>query len=204
MTAAPLTNLSDESLMERLKEQDHRAFSILVERHSHKFYAASYRMVQSQQDAEDITQEAFLKIWDRPQLWKGDKGAKFTTWFYRIVMNMSLDFIRKGGKARVMDIDDILIAGTENQEKELVQKQEQKLLSQALHSLPEKQLMALNLCVYEGASNREAAEIMDVGVKALESLLMRGRENLKSYIAQNDVPERKQEMKIGKDKKYVH
>ena len=50
------------------------------------FYAASYRMVMNKEEAEDVVQEAFLKLWDRPTIWKRDKNAKFTTWFYKIVM----------------------------------------------------------------------------------------------------------------------
>jgi RNA polymerase sigma-70 factor (ECF subfamily) len=86
---------TDESLVRRLIQRDNQAFSILVRRHSDLFYRAAYKVVMNKEDAEDIVQNAFLKIWDRPKLWKDGKGAAFKTWFYKIVMNSCIDFKRK-------------------------------------------------------------------------------------------------------------
>lgn len=190
--AETLEKLSDESLMERVREHDHRAFSLLVERRSEMFYAAAYRMVMNKEEAEDIVQDAFLKIWDKPKIWKPGKGAKFTTWFYRIVMNMALDQLQKT-KNNVPDLVEKMVSDSPSQEKEMQLDQEQKALDEALKKLPEKQLMALNLCFYEEMSNKEAADVMGVSVKALESLLMRAKAGIKDnlyregILAQGDV-----------------
>lgn len=180
--AEALEKLDDESLMERVKAHDHRAFSVLVERRNEMFYAAAYRMVMNKEEAEDIVQEAFLKIWDKPKIWKSGKGAKFTTWFYRIVMNLAVDHIRKSSKKTGIENPDEIKSGERRQDEDLIKSEEQMALDAALKTLPEKQLMALNLCFYEGVSNKEAAEIMKINVKALESLLMRAKAGIKNYL----------------------
>lgn len=185
--ADALEKMSDESLMEHVQTHDHQAFSVLVERRSNMFYVAAYRMVMNREMAEDIVQEAFLKIWDKPTIWKAGKGAKFTTWFYRIVMNMSVDVIRKEDRNISGDLTDDLVSSDISQEQQMADLQEQQALNQALKSLPEKQLMALNLCFYEELSNKEAAEIMGVSVKALESLLMRAKAGIKNFLYREGV-----------------
>ena len=172
--------------MERIKKNDHRAFSVLVERRTDMFYAAAFRMVMNKSDAEDVVQEAFLKIWGKPNLWKSSKGAKFTTWFYRIVMNLSIDKMRKLSKENKVELDDDVSSNVFSQEKKLLIDEEQQALQTAMKALPDKQLMALNLCFYEELSNKEAASIMKVGVKALESLLMRAKANLKNELMQTN------------------
>ena len=167
--------------MARVKKHDHQAFSILVERHSERFYYSSYRIVMNRQEAEDIVQDAFLKLWDKPKIWKSDKGAKFTSWFYRIVMNLSVDRYRKYKK--MVDIgEEQDVPVNDTQFEELKNMQEQQVINDALKTLPEKQLLALNLCFYEEMSRKDAAAMMKVSIKALESLLMRGKAKLKDEL----------------------
>ncbi len=175
-----LQNLDDESLMGHVKQHDHQAFSILVERHSEKFYASSYRIVTNKQEAEDVVQDAFLKLWDRPEMWKAGHSAKFTSWFYKIVMNMSLDRYRKFKNIQALGDKEQYLKTAAEQHNSLQKDDEQVALDQALKVLPEKQLQALNLCFYEEMSRKEAATIMNVSVKALESLLMRAKEGLRN------------------------
>lgn len=182
-----LYSLSDESLMEYVKKHDHQAFSILVERHSNKFYASSYRIVMNNQEAEDIVQEAFLKLWDKPEMWKNNKGAKFTSWFYKIVMNMSLDRYRKLKPLHYIHDDMDSFETPPEQYDKLQKDDEQKELDIALKNLPENQLLALNLCFYEEMTNKEAAETMNVSVKALESLLMRAKQGLKDQLIRQGI-----------------
>lgn len=178
--AEDFQNLSDESLMECVKEHNHQAFSMLVERHAERFYACSYRIVMNREEAEDIVQDAFLKLWDNPHIWKTGKGAKFTSWFYKIVMNLSLDKYRKIKKVQNIDPENMMLETPATQEDGLQKTDEQEGLDKALKTLPEKQFMALNLCFYEQKSRKEAAKLMKVSLKALESLLMRAKQGLKN------------------------
>ncbi|MCB1592827.1 MAG: sigma-70 family RNA polymerase sigma factor [Alphaproteobacteria bacterium] len=173
-------NLSDESLMARISDGDHEAFAQLVNRHSRMFYAAAFRMCGQQEEAEDIVQEAFVKLWKKPQSWNPDAGAKFTTWFYRVVTNQARDHLRK--RKPQTEIPDTLGDGQPGALEALEERRLQESLEGAIQNLPERQKEALNLCFYEGFSNKEAAEILGVGVKALESLLMRAKAALRDEL----------------------
>jgi len=176
-------NLDDESLICQIQEGSHDAFSALVNRHSNRFYRMAYRLVFSKDDAEDIVQEAFLKLWDRPYLWNPGKGAKFTTWFYRVVINLSLDHRKK---KKLMRLPEDIEFADENPDAEVLLDvhQKQAVLERFIQDLPERQQLAVNLCFYEGLSNNEAAQIIGVKVKALQSLVMRAKKTLKHNVKQ--------------------
>lgn len=183
--------LNDESLMDRICAGDHEAFACLVRRHTRMFFAAAYRMCGHKQEAEDIVQEAFVKLWKNPQSWDPKAGAKFTTWFYRVVTNLALDHMRK--KRPQTEVPDTMSDGRPDALDNLSETQLQARLEGAIQTLPERQRAALNLCFYEGLSNKEAAEILGVGVKALESLLMRAKAALRDELGRQgyDVLEKK-------------
>ncbi len=172
---------NDEALLAAIKEGSHAAFALLVERHSSRFYAVAYRFVHQRESAEDIVQEAFLKLWQSPDIWQSEKGAKFTTWFYRIVTNLCLDMRKR--KSPLSIEDDMEFADTRAlQDEALVQAREQAQLEKAIAALPERQRTALNLCFTQGVSNQEAADIMHINLKALQSLVMRAKTTLKETL----------------------
>lgn len=181
------TDDNDESLMRMIRQGSHQAFAILVRRHTDRFYAAAFRMTGRAAEAEDMVQDAFLKIWQKPDLWKDDKGAKFTTWFYRILVNQNIDRMRKGQK---MAADNSVLPFVADQrsgpEEETAMNEEQRQIETAIAALPERQRTALNLCFYEGLSNADAAGVMGVKIKALESLLIRAKTGLRDYMKRND------------------
>ena len=176
-----LLHPDDESLICRIQEGSHEAFAALVDRHSNRFYRIAYRLVSSRDDAEDIVQEAFLKLWDRPNLWDPGKRTKFTTWFYRVVVNLCLD-LRK--KKKLINLPEDIAFADENPGPDVLfdMHQKQAVLERFIHELPERQQLAVNLCFYEGLSNKEAAQIMGVKVKALQSLVMRAKTTLRSNV----------------------
>lgn len=177
-----LQEVSDESLMLRVRNGEHEAFSILVKRHTKMFYAAAYRMCSNSDEAEDIVQDAFLKLWNNPAMWDSERGAKFTTWFYRVVTNQAVDALRKKKKTTGGDAFEFIADNRASQQETMEQDQQQATLEGAIQSLPERQKMALNLCFYEGLSNKEAADIIGVGLKGLESLLMRAKAGLRDEL----------------------
>lgn len=174
---------TDESLMLLIKQGNHQAFAILVRRHTDRFYAGAFRMCGNRSEAEDMIQDAFLKIWNKPDLWKEDKGARFTTWFYRILLNQNTDRLRKTKKSTSDETVLSFIADSrETPEGQALQNDEERQIEAALAALPERQKTALNLCFYEGLSNADAADAMGVKVKALESLLMRAKAGVRDYL----------------------
>lgn len=187
---------SDESLLIRMIEnkQAHAAFSTLVDRYHKRFYGAAYHLLGSKQEAEDIVQDSFLKLWRKPQIWKSGKNAKFSTWFYQIILNECRMFWRKRKNSGMSSFKDdahfekVIQNASQNEHlgaEELLAKQDrQQRLEQAIQSLPNRQKEALTLCFYEALSNKEAADVMNIQVKALESLLMRGKKQLKGLLKQ--------------------
>lgn len=159
--------------MEMLSRRDGEAFSILVKRHSTYFYRVAYRVVLEKETAEDITQKAFMKIWEKPDLWKGgekNNGAKFKTWFYRVVVNLAID-----DKRRLKPVELDFDVEEESEKKDFF---EQEQLQKALKSIPERQRAAIMLVYFDEIKQAEAAKTLGIGVKALESLLSRGKKKL--------------------------
>ena len=169
----------DHELLARIQAGSHDAFAALVQRHTERFYRLAYRYVQNRDEAEDIVQDAFLKLWEDPGKWQPERNSKFTTWFYRVVVNLCLDWQKK---KRPLALDDEVSQpkGESALDIAAMQRQEQKMLEQEIAVLPERQRTALTLCFAEGLSNQEAAEVIGVRLKALQSLIMRAKATLKA------------------------
>jgi len=181
----PWPEKEDRELLALVQEGSHPAFAELVQRHTGRYYRLAFRYLQNREAAEDVVQDAFLKLWEDPQKWQAEKNTKFTTWFYRVVVNLCLDW-RKRKRPVELNEDMPLIDERETADQAMLRWEEQKVLEQEIAALPERQRTALNLCFDEGVSNQEAADIMGVNLKALQSLLMRAKttlkERMKSYL----------------------
>ena len=174
----------DARLLARVCAGDQPAFATLVRRHSDRFYRLAYRFTASRPEAEDIVQAAFVRLWERPGMWQAEKKASFTTWFYRVVTNLCLDHRKKKRPLQLID-DSWIVDERQTHEEALLQHEKQQRLEAQIAALPERQRVALNLCFYEGLSNKEAAEVMGVQLKALQSLLMRAKMTLKERLQEN-------------------
>jgi RNA polymerase sigma-70 factor, ECF subfamily len=176
--AAGWPDKDDQELLALIQDGSHRAFAELVERHTERFYRLAYRYVQNRETAEDLVQDAFLGLWENPASWRPDRNSKFTTWFYRVVVNLCLDWQKKK-RPMLLDEDLPLVDEREPVDEAMIRIQEQRLLEKEIAALPERQRTALNLCFDEGLTNQEAAESMGVNLKALQSLIMRAKTTLK-------------------------
>lgn len=167
--------------MAQVQAGDHQAFSAIVRRHTQKFFNLAFRSLHNEADAQDIVQACFLKLWKNPKMYSPDKNAKFTTWFYRVVLNACEDLRRKNKVRAYQDIDEMAdIYGAEgSQETDMVVNEENIALEKAISDLPDRQKDALNLVVYQEMKQKDAAETMGLGVKALESLLSRAKKTLR-------------------------
>jgi len=168
----------DESLLRGVRAGDHGAFALLVERYADLAYRVAYRQLGNREDAEDAVQAVLLKLWERPDAWDERRGTKFTTWLYRVIVNRCLDERTRRKPAPLADDFEITDARP-GQDEQFDQQQRLTLIDRYIGELPERQRAALNLCFYVGLSNREAADVMRVNLKALQSLLMRAKAALK-------------------------
>jgi RNA polymerase sigma-70 factor, ECF subfamily len=169
---------SDAQLLSLLQGGSRAAFAALVQRHTERFYALAYRYLQSRHAAEDVVQDAFLKLWENPGRWRAERGAQFTTWFHRVVVNLCLDRQKRRWPLPLGDAPPPADP-RERQDAAVMRAQEQELLEREIAALPERQRTALNLCFDESLSNQQAAELMGLSLKALQSLLMRAKTTLK-------------------------
>ena len=179
--AAPVdvTGEDDAALMQKIACGDNRAFEKLVRRHLPRSARMASRVTGSAAEAEDAVQEAFIRVWKHAAEWEapGTAGAQFSTWFYRIVLNLCIDHKRKRIFTPLEEIsepDD----GRDNAETGLQRHELSERVRGAIDTLPDRQRAAFVLCFYEERSNKEAAALLGISIKALESLLVRARKAL--------------------------
>jgi RNA polymerase sigma-70 factor (ECF subfamily) len=170
---------NDAELMQRTATGDVRAFDALVRRHLPRAIRMARHILGSSSDAEDIAQESFLRIWKHAADWRSaeEAGALFTTWLYRVVLNLCIDLKRKRTFSSLDDVPEPVDARG-NAETNLHRRQQSERVRRAIGALPERQRAAFVLCFYEERSNKEAADILGVSLKAVESLLVRARKQL--------------------------
>lgn len=169
---------SDEALLAAIVGGDRPAFAVLVERHHHRLYRIAYRHVFEQQSAEDIVQDCFLMLWQKPSSFDPDRGTRFFAWMARVVINRARDYGRRRQDAPLPE-DDVSDGSTEDREERLAVSD---AVAKALKGLPERQREVINLCFYEEMPRQEAAEVMEISLKALESLLVRAKKTLHNLL----------------------
>lgn len=162
---------------------DRAAYQTLVRQHLRSISHYAFRLLGNEKDTEDITQEVFLRLWTNAQKWAPAK-SKLTTWLHRIAHNLCIDYLRKQGRVQTRgtfdeDADDSL---TLSDESAAGTSDDLQLIRGAISTLPENQRSALSLCHYQGFSNKEAAAIMNISVKALESTIARAKRSLREKL----------------------
>lgn len=177
--------MSSEVLASQASAGDEAALATLIERHSRYFYHLGYRLLSNEQEAEDVVQEAYIKLWTGKAKWELGKGAKFVTWFHRIVHNACIDRMRRAS-SKVLSLSPVmesqLQAKDQAADDRIEEEQQANSVKEALERLPERQRTALMYVYYSDLKQKEIAEMMEVSLKALESLLARGKANLRNVI----------------------
>ena len=184
LTPSQDTSADDNVLMQAVAKGDRQAFGLLMHRHLAPTVRLATRMIGHETGAEDAAQEAFIRVWKHAPRWEDTetRGAKFTTWLYKILLNIVIDEKRKRNFSSIDDIPEP-VDDKKNSEAHMIQQEKSKRVLSAVDDLPERQRMAFLLCFLEGYSNKEAADILGVGIKGLESLLVRARKTLRDTLA---------------------
>nr|WP_281501680.1 sigma-70 family RNA polymerase sigma factor [Kordiimonas laminariae] len=172
---------TDESLMVQVAEGNKGAFRQLTLRHGMRYRALAYRFLGDMARAEDLVQDAFVKLWTNADSFNAGK-AKFTTWFHRVVVNRCLDEKRKKTIEQLPENFD-QVDQTASVEVLLEKDAVGKRLSRALDALSERQQTAVKLSYFDELSNQEAADVMGLKLKAFESLLVRSRTKMRQVLA---------------------
>ena len=171
----------DAELLQAIAGGDRAAFDRLSRRHLDRAYGVALRMTGSRADAQDVVQDVFLRLWQRPDAWRPGQ-AQFSTWLYRVVVNRCLDLKRR---PRGTDLDSVEEPQDPdaNAEDSLLTAERNRALDGAVNQLPERQKAAIVLTYTAGLRNAEAASAMEISVKAFEALLVRAKRELRDYLA---------------------
>lgn len=175
--------------LELVAQGDQQAYRQLMNRHLRGVHAFAYRMLGSRAEAEEVSQECFLRLWKHAGRYVA--RAKPSTWLYRIAHNLAVDRLRRRREGSAPE--GLEEAATSERQSALVHdRQVARAVELALQNLPERQRAAIGLVHYQGLSNAEAAEVLGVGVRALESLLARARRQLKEQLAELATSDRRE------------
>jgi len=176
-----MEELTDEQLVERVRQGQSDAYRTLVERHKSYIYTVVYRMVEHRETAEDLTQDVFVKLFRSLAYFRGD--AKFTTWLYRMTVNLVTDY-RRSQKRKPYEVLLDKVKGwfaepREQPEAAALLKDDQQRMQAALAALPDKYRLILYLYHYRQLSYQEISAAAGLPVKTVETRLYRGKALLK-------------------------
>jgi len=187
---------SDVQLMLDVKAGDEQSFGLLLQRYRTPLVNFLYRMVRSREQAEDLAQEVFIRVYRAREEYV--PSAKFTTWLFRIATNLALNSLRDHRHEKLeISMDAPVIADAEDGdekpfevadkhptiEQKLVEEDRKKMIRRAIEKLPEKQRAAVLLHKYQELDYSEIAKILSVSESALKSLLFRAYESLRIELA---------------------
>ncbi len=171
-----MNDSSDEDLLTLYASGDQSAARELMLRHAPRVLALANRLLRDTAEAEDVTQEAMLRLWKIAPDWRTGE-AKISTWLYRVASNLCTDRLRKRrgvGLDQAPEIAD----ETPSVETVLMNADRGQALRIAIDKLPERQKLAIDLRHFQELSNPEIGEILETSVEAVESLLSRARRSL--------------------------
>ncbi|MGR3616542.1 MAG: RNA polymerase sigma factor [Paracoccaceae bacterium] len=175
---------SDDALLVLFANGDRAAARALTDRLSPRVFAIAMRVLGNRAEAEDVTQDAMMKLWRIAPVWQQGQ-AKVSTWLYRVVMNLCLD-IKRRGRGGSVGLDQIPepVDPAQSAADRLQDTARWDALQAALMTLPERQRQAVVLRHIEELSNPEIAEVMDISVEAVESLTARGKRSLAAALTE--------------------
>ncbi len=183
--------MSEEKLVNELKDGSDNAFQKLVEKYQNMVVNTCFRFVLNKEDAEDIAQDVFIKIHKSISGFR-DK-SQLSTWIYRISITKSLDFIRrKKRKKRIGDfigifginsqVEQIAAPQSANPDKCFEENERLRIIHQAINTLPDSQKVAFTLSKLDGMNYKEIAKIMETTLSSVESLIHRAKKNLQKKL----------------------
>lgn len=182
----------DWELMQLTADGDTTAFKQLVEKYQKAVMSLAYRFLGTREEAEDAAQEVFLRVYNAAKKYKPE--AQFATWLFRIATNVCLNELRHRKRVQEVSLEpshensergsgmDVPAPASMRPDTHLEQKERRRIIQESLEVLPPNQRMAVVLKRFEGLSYQEIAEVLNVSVSAVESLLFRAKQTLKKKL----------------------
>lgn len=179
-----LADVSDETLLVLYANGDAEASRLLTARLAPRIFGYALRLLSDRAEAEDVTQETMLRLWQIAPKWRTGE-AQVSTWAYRVVTNLCTDLRRARMRRPAVTLDDApeVADGTKSALARIIEGDRMTALQTALSQLPDRQRQAVVLRHIEGMTNPQIAQIMEIGVEAVESLTARGKRTLAALLA---------------------
>jgi len=182
----------DFQLLAKFKKGDQHAFELLVRKYKMAVFNTIYSIIGNAQEADDIAQEVFLKVYTKVGSFKGK--SSFSTWLYRVTVNRCVDELRKRNNKIIsyetefdeeekLRLRDILAGKEGNITEGLIKEELEVIVQKAMNSLPEKDRVILTLKEIEGLSYNEISKIMKISLDKVKIWLFRARQKLKEKLA---------------------
>jgi len=181
--------LADEELISLVGAGDAEAFALLYDRHSRAAYSLAYRMMGDKQAAEDLLQDASLKVWRGARSYRADRGS-VRTWILSIVHNRGIDQLRSlASRRRTQERVEASAPRSQPSEafKEAWRNSQREQVREALGTLPAEQLKILELAYFSGYTHVEISELLGVPLGTVKGRMRLGLKKIKDYFDSEDV-----------------
>lgn len=177
--------IDEVDLLAGLRQGDHTAFEQLYNRYANGLYWKLKRMVKDEQEAAELLQELFVKVWEKRE--QISIKHSFEAYLYRVAQHIAIDYFRRLERQSRME-DEVSANGTlvgEDTEADLIAKETLQLLEEAIARLPEQRRKAFVLCKMEGKSHQEAAEIMNISPNTVHNHLVKAVQSVREHLGRS-------------------
>lgn len=182
---------ADQPCIDKVIQGDNQAFAVLVDRYKHMVFTLAMKMLKNKEEAEEVAQDVFLKVFQALPTFKGD--SKFSTWIYRIAYNRSLDYLKKQGRTlNTTAIDaqkEFNIPALDNTLDVLDSKERKHTIKEAMNELAADDTLVLTLHYFEELSLKEISKVMGITVDNVKVRLFRSRKRLAAILTDRLEPE---------------
>jgi len=181
--------VQDIDLINRIKNDNQDAFKVLIDKYKHSVFSISFGFLHDKTQADDVVQDVFIKFWEKRKEFK--LQAKFSTWLYRVTSNMCINIVKRNKFSIVFSSiknnydkkETYFEQHIEDDESKTIEQTEKQrhiklALKTAIDNLPKRQRIAFVLNKYQDFSYKEIADIMELSLSSIESLLFRAKKNL--------------------------
>ena len=186
-----MSNQSDLDYINKIVDGDTSAFAILVDRYKDLVFTLAYKMLKNREEAEEIAQDTFIKVYKSVGKFKGD--SKFSTWVYKVTYNTCLDYLKKKKRGiNITYIEDFDLQQLKTLDKisnAIDEKEKNQLIHDCLNVLPSEEAFLLTLFYFEQQSTEEIAKIMDTNANNIKIKLYRTRKKMALLLRQKMEPE---------------
>jgi RNA polymerase sigma-70 factor, ECF subfamily len=181
--------LADEDLISLVEAADAEAFATLYDRHSRAAFSLAYRMMGERQASEDLTQDAFLKVWRGASSYRAERGS-VRTWILSIVHNRGIDQIRsQASRRRTQETFEASAPRSQPSEAfaETLRNSQRDQVREALNTLPPEQLKILELAYFSGYTHVEISDLLGLPLGTVKGRMRLGLKKIRDYFESRDV-----------------